>query len=130
MHRLRENPETYGCPTGCAYKKENDDSVWCFKPGTYKYSDKCYPGKTHILMSTSTSGEFLGFYDTFLQRSIHVTELESVAKTYQELVNSLFMPEPISQTLMEEGVLVIIGVSLLSTTSFPVQLCMFAKETR
>ena len=66
----------------------------------------------------------------FLQRSIHVRGIEFAAKIYQELVNSFFMPEPISQTLREEWVLVIIGVSLLSTKSFLVQHFMFAKETR
>ena len=41
-YRLRANPEAEGCPTGCAYEKDSDDFVWCFKPGAYKYNDKCY----------------------------------------------------------------------------------------
>lgn len=58
--RLRANPENYDCPTGCAYEKENDDSVWCFKSGDYKYTDKCFPstsGETQspILMTTDSS---------------------------------------------------------------------------
>merc|ERR1719232_144753 len=28
------------CPTSCDYMKENDDRIWCFKPGNYDF-DEC-----------------------------------------------------------------------------------------
>ena len=28
------------CPTSCDYMKENDDRIWCFKPGKYDF-DEC-----------------------------------------------------------------------------------------
>ena len=68
IFRLKPNQENYNCPTSCAYGKENDEdssNVWCFKPGAYRFTDKCYPattgetplsmspGETTINMSTS-----------------------------------------------------------------------------
>merc|ERR1719422_1682952 len=39
------------CPTSCDYMKENDDRIWCFKPGNYDF-DECSGASNMPGMST------------------------------------------------------------------------------
>ena len=60
--RKKTDQGKYNCPTSCAYEKENDDSdnIWCFKPGAYKFDDKCSsstPGQTPVTGGPNTSME-------------------------------------------------------------------------
>ena len=90
--RLRVNHEDYDCPKGCAYEKENDDSVWCFKPGSYKYTDKCFPstsGETPIPMTTESTGE----------TPITMTIDSSSASASSSTIESSTPTEPSTQTL-------------------------------
>merc|ERR1712227_890996 len=42
------------CPTSCDYMKENDERIWCFKPGNYDY-EECLGGSEVTGMSTTMS---------------------------------------------------------------------------
>merc|ERR1712130_1050959 len=42
------------CPTSCDYMKENDERIWCFKPGNYDY-EECLGSSDVTGMSTTMS---------------------------------------------------------------------------